>query len=568
MYFIKYMLIFKGGITMKRFLAVLLTVLLIAVPLTACNQKEKTKETTSAASGTTATTTKSTEPAATVSAGTGLPADAKQGGTVVVRAAGDPMSFCPSAAADDNGYPIYQNMFNRLTKLDNTKSPIPDAAKSWDVSKDALTITFYLKDNMKWWDGEALDANDVKYTFDYIKAHDTCYFSSSMSIVDSIEIVDPLTVVFHMNTADMSFIARLGWYGTFIVPEHIYNNGQPWEDNEASKTKPVGSGPFMFQEYKQGESVTLVKNPNYHDGAPILDKLVFSIIPDDTTAVQAMLNGEVDHIDMIPDAFLDQLLADSNFRCDRNFYPSPWRYIFNVKHEKVADIAIRKAIALCIDREEMSEKVTSGVMPPEYSAYPAIVKWCANTVDVYPDCDIEAARKVLEEAGYKADAEGYYVRGLTIDVFEGPLVDMTKLLVANCAKAGIELNMIVSEYNAWAEKVGPNTTAWMMEAQGGFMGPDPAALYSRYGTGQNSNYANYSNPEFDELCKKAAAEGDQAVRAELYRKAQALLVRDLPAINVLGWAGYEAARSNLVNLPIDGAGKWGWQEYTFTYYKK
>lgn len=100
------------------------------------------------------------------------------------------------------------------------------------------------------------------------------------------------------------------------------------------------------------------------------------------------------------------------------------------------------------------------------------------------------------------------------------------------------------------------------------MGPDPHALYTRYGTGQNGNYANYSNPEFDEICIKAAAEGDQAVRAELYRKAQALLVRDLPAINVLGWAGYEAARSNLANLPIDGAGKWGWQEYTFTYFKK
>lgn len=547
---------------MKRLLVLLLTVLLVIVPLTACNQTGANQGTTPSGN------TNSTGPATNASTGTSLPADAKQGGTLVIRATGDPMSFCPSAAADDNGYAIYQNMFNRLTKLDNTKSPIPDAAKSWDVSEDALTITFHLKENMKWWDGEALDANDVKYTFDYIKEHDTCYFSSSMDIVDSIEVVDPLTVVFHMNTADMSFIARLGWYATFIVPEHIYNNGQLWEDNEASKSKPVGSGPFIFQEYKQGESITLVKNPNYHDGAPILDKLVFSIIPDDTTAVQAMINGEVDHIDMVPDAFLDQLLADPNFRLDRNFYPSPWRYIFNVQHEKVADVAIRKAIALCIDREDMSEKVTSGVMPPEYSAYPAIVDWAANTVDTYPKCDIEAARKVLEEAGYKADADGYYVRGLTIDVFEGPLVDMTKLLIANCAKAGIELTMIVSEYNAWAEKVGPNTNAWMMEAQGGFMGPDPHALYTRYGTGQNGNYANYSNPEFDEICIKAAEEGDQAVRAELYRKAQALLVRDLPAINVLGWAGYEAARSNLANLPIDGAGKWGWQEYTFTYFKK
>ena len=105
------------------------------------------------------------------------------------------------------------------------------------------------------WDGEALDADDIKYTFDYIKENPTCYFSSSMEIVDSIEVVDPYTVVFHMNTADMSFVARIGWYGTFILPEHIYNNGQPWEENEASKTKPVGSGPLCLR------AISRVKTP-------------------------------------------------------------------------------------------------------------------------------------------------------------------------------------------------------------------------------------------------------------------------------------------------------------------
>lgn len=489
----------------------------------------------------------------------------QEGGVLIIREAGDPMSFCPSAAADDNAYAMMQNMFNRLTKLDASKSPVPDAAESWDISEDAKTITFHLKENMKWWDGEALDAEDVKYTFDYIKEHETCYFSSSMKIVDEIEIVDPLTVVFHMNEADLSFVARIGWYATFIVPEHIYNNGQPWEENEAATTKPVGSGPFMFESYTQGVETVLVKNPNYHDGEPHLDKLIFSIIPDDTTAIQALINGEVDTNSLVPDAFVDQLKEDPNFRVDRNLYPSPWRYIFNLKEEKVADPAVRKAIALCIDREDISKKVTNGIMPPEWCAYPAVVEWAANTEDTYPDVNIEEAIKVLEEAGYEKDADGYYIRGLTLDAFEGQLVDMSKLVIANCKKAGIEIELIVSEFNAWSEKVVPGGD-WMIEAQGGFMGPDPAALASRYGSGSGSNYASYENPEFDELCKKGAAEADPEKRAEYYKKAQTLLIRDLPAINVLGWAGYEAAPSNLRNLPLDGTGKWGWSEYTFTYY--
>ncbi len=539
---------------MKRIISILMVLVMMATLFVGCNNTPASTTTTVADSG-------NEQPTTTVAEGEKI----KEGGVLIIRESGDPMSFCPDTAADDNAYAIVQNMYNRLTKLDSSKSPIPDAAERWEVSDDAMTITFYLKPNMKWHDGEALDAEDVKYTFDYIKEHETWYFSSAMQIVDSIEIVDPLTVVFHMNQPDVSFVARIGWYATFILPEHIYNNGQPWEENEAAKTKPVGSGPFMFESYKQGVETVLVKNPNYHDGAPHLDKLIFSIIPDDTTAIQALINGEVDTIAMIPDAFLDQLLADPNFRCDRNIYPSPWRFIFNLKAEKVSDLAVRKAIALCVDRNDISSKVTNGIMPPEWCAYPAVVEWAANTKDVYPDVNIEEAIKVLEEAGYKKDADGFYVRGITLDAFEGPLVDMSKLLIANCAKAGIEIELIVSEFNAWAEKVGPGGD-WMIEAQGGFMGPDPAALASRYGTGSSSNYASYENPEFDELCRLGAAEGDMAKRAEYYKQAQALLIRDLPAINVVGWAGYEASRSDLRNLPIDGAGKWGWNEYTFTYY--
>lgn len=556
---------------MKKLVSLLVALMMVLALVSACagNTTTGDSEATEAPAATEAAGTETTETAAPEATEATDDEAAKMGGTLIVRASGDPMSWCPSAAADDNGYPIYQNMFNRLTKLDSSKSPIPDAAESWDVSDDALTITFHLKQNMHWWDGEALDANDVKYTFDYIKANSTCYFSSAMSIVDSIDVVDDYTVVFNMNTADMSFIARLGWYGTFIVPEHIYNNGQDWTENEAATTTPVGSGPFMFDSYKQGESVTIVRNENYHDSVPYLDKIVFSIVPDDATSMEATLNGEIDYNEMVLDSYLAQFQADpENFRLDLNEYPSPWRMIFNMNNEVVGDLAVRQAIALCIDREDISNKVTGGIMPPEYSAYPSLVTWCSNVDDVYPSCDIEAARKVLEDAGYVADADGFYVRGITLDAFEGQLVDMSKLIIANCAEAGIEITLQVSEYNAWAEKVNPDATgtAWMIETQGGFMGPDPAALASRYGTGSGSNYASYSNAAFDELCAKGAAEGDTEKRAEYYREAQKLLIEDLPAINILAYANYEVANAHVKDLPIDGVGKWGWQEYTYTYF--
>lgn len=482
---------------------------------------------------------------------------------LVVRSIGDPMSFNPSTMADDNAYAIVQNIFNRLVKLDASKQVVPDLATDWSVSEDGMAITFNLRDDAKWHDGEPVTSEDVKYTFDTIKENPSYYFSSRLELVDSIETPDEHTVVFNTNRPDVSFIAELGWYATFIMPEHIYNNGQAWEDNPAYMD-PIGSGPFMFEEHKQGVSVTLVPNPDYHEGSPKLDKLIFSIIPDEATAVQALINGEIDVLENVPSSSISQLESNSDIRLKLNEYPSPMRIIFNLEDENVQDVNLRRAIAAAIDKEEISEKIYNGVQKPEYTMYPALIEWVANTEDTSPKFSTEEAVQILEEAGYTKDADGYYVTGLTIDVFEGGgYPDAAQLMKASLKEAGIELIVNVQEYNAWAQKVGTDRN-FMLELQGGFMGPDPAALANRYGSGKGSNYAAYNNPEFDDLLAQGAATGDQDERARLYKAAQAMLAEDLPFVPIVAYAAYDANSANFVNLPIDGAGKWGWAEYTFT----
>lgn len=531
---------------MKKLLSLLLVAAMLLPVLAGCGGGDKTPSNDGGSAADTSNTASSKQPEA-----------------LIIRATGDPRSFNPTMDGDDNLYPIAQNMFHRLVCLDASKSPVPDAAESWDISEDACTITWHLKKELKWHDGEALDAEDVKYTFDYIKEHPTCYFSSSMDIVDSIEIVDPYTVAFHFSRPDMSFVARVGWYGTFILPEHIFNNGQTWEENPASQ-KPIGSGPYKFESFSQGSAITLVANEDYAYGVPAIKKLIFSIIPDDATAVQAFLNGEVDFLEMVPAAYVDQFLSDSSIRMILDEFPSPWRILFNVTNEKLSDVAVRKAIAMCIDRDDISNKVSGGVMPGEYSVYPSVVEWCSNTTDTFPKLDIAGASKVLEDAGYTKDADGYYVRGIEWEVFEG-MEDMANLVIANCKEAGIELKLNLSEFNAWDAKV--NTEGnFMMESQGGFMGPDPATLFQCCGTGQGRNYSLWSNAEFDELCQQAAAEPDQAKRADLYKQAQKIVAEELPMVNVLGFASYKACNAKLKDMPSDGAGKWGWADYSHAYF--
>lgn len=285
---------------------------------------------------------------------------------IVVRATGDPMTFNPDSIPDDYAYPIVQNIFNRLVKLDASKQIIPDLATEWEVSEDGKTVTFHLRDDAKWHDGEKVTSEDVKYTFDTIKQNENYYMSSRLEIVNSIETPDDYTVVFNMNESDVSFIADLGWYGTFILPKHVFDNGQSWEENPASK-EPIGSGPFKFKEFNQGESIILVANPDYHEGAPKLDKIIFSIIPDDTTAVEALLNGDIDVYEGIPAASVDELEASDYIRLVLNEYPSPMRIIFNLEEEKLQDVNVRRAIATAIDREEISQKVFNGIQKPEYN---------------------------------------------------------------------------------------------------------------------------------------------------------------------------------------------------------
>jgi len=485
------------------------------------------------------------------------------GGTVVVRAVGDPMTFNPNLNADDNLYPISENMFQRLCAIDSSKENlVPEAATEWKYTNNSKTLTFKLRDDLKWSDGEQLTSKDVKYTFDTMKADATNFMSASLQIVDSIDTPDDYTVVFNLTKPDASFLSVLGWYGTFIMPEHVYNNGKKWADNDAN-TKPVTCGPFKFSSYKQGESVTLVRDDNYPVKAKI-DKLIFSIIPDEATALEAFKNGEIDFYENFPTSAYKELKSDSNTRVIINEYPSPIRMVFNYNNKTLAKLNVRKAIAMAIDRDEISDKVFAGIQKPEYNFYPSLVKWATNSEDVAPSYDLKAAEQLLKDAGYTKNSDGMYITGMTIDVFEGSgYPDTAKLIKASLAKIGIDVKVVVSEYNAWDQKCDVNHDFDIL-LMGGFMGPDPSALKDRVGTKQGSNMGSYSNAKVDSLLEKAAAISDQDTRATYYKQVQTILSQDLPYVNIVEYAGPEAYSTKYKNYPYDCAGKCGWANFEYT----
>lgn len=473
--------------------------------------------------------------------------------SLIIKADGDPASFNPDTLADDTFLPIAANIFHKLVKLDVANNLLPDAAESWEISDDSLTVTFHLRSDLTWTDGTPLTAEDARYTFETIRTTNAYFFCSYLAAVESIEAPDDTTLVFHMASPDIALVTNLGWYASFIMPKHVYDvEGVDWRDNEAAQLanpdKVVSSGPYRISEFVQGQSVTIVANESC-PVQPAIKTIVFSVIPDEATAIQALLNGEIDVYAGMPSTRAAEVEAAGGIVVTSQVNPTPLRMIFNMSDERLTDVAVRRAIAMCVDRDDISAKVSAGAMPPDNCMYPPVIEWCSNTTDVAPDCDLAAAEQCLIDAGYTKDENGYYVSGLEIDTFEfAGLPDICKLVVSNMGQIGIECVVNVLESNAWSDKC-MSRKEYSICAMGGTMGPDPSSLALRYSTGASSNVGDWSNAEFDELVAQANAEGDQEKRAELYRQAQAIMAQELPMVPFLDWADFYGYADIFKNLP-------------------
>lgn len=469
------------------------------------------------------------------------------GGTFIVNLGADPTTFNPVLKADDDGHLIYQNVFDGLLELNINSEVIPGLAETWDISDDGLVYTFHLAKGVKWHDGEPFTSADVKYTFERIMSDDGFNGATLSAALESIECPDDDTVVLTLKAADATLLGTLAWYECFIIPKHIYENEADWSSCEAAIRKPIGTGAFKFADYQQGSSITLEKNPDYFKGAPSIDKLIFSIIPDDTTAVQAFKNGEIDLLAGVPNSDVPAMQQDPDIKMGAMTAARRYQVICNMENETMSKWEVRKAIALGIDREEISQKGTGGLQAPAYGFYPPFLDWAYNADADIGERDVAQAQQLLEQAGYTKDSNGMYLT-LTLDVFAGGTYgDCGKVMASNLKEVGIDLKVNVIEMAAWAEKI--NAGNYELAMMAGFQGPDPDAMAKRVGTGAVMNYAKYSNARVDELLAQGKVLVTHEDRGACYKEVQAILAEELPIIPIVEFANYYACYSNISGVP-------------------
>ena len=305
-------------------------------------------------------------------------------------------------AATYNGpHPIYLMIYDGLT-WDEGATVAPLLAESWDISDDGKTYTFKLKENVKFSDGTDFDAEAVEFNMKrWVNNKD--HESVTASMVEKMEVVDKNTIKITYKTASNAILKEL----TYPRPTRILSPASitmDTGDDFGTFTKPVGSGQWMLDSYKENQEFTLVPNPEYWGEKPKVDKIVFKVIPDGEARTMALQSGEVDIIggDLIGKLSTESyntLKNDSRFKTYEVNSIVSYFLAFNQDVDWFKDLKVRQAINMAINKEAMVNDLMGGLGTPAKSVF-------APGSQYYNDSDIsgysynlEEAKKLLSEAG-------------------------------------------------------------------------------------------------------------------------------------------------------------------------
>lgn len=338
---------------------------------------------------------------------------------------------------------VYANVFEGLTRIGPDGSVLPGLAESWEPAPDGLSWVFHLREGATFHDGVALTAEDVAFSLDRAMAPDSLNAQKGLfEGINEVTAIDDTTVEIGLDRPKGDLLFNLAWGDAAIVSP---------ASAETNRTKPVGTGPFRFEDWVQGDHVTLVKNPDYWGEPAKLDKVTFKFISDPTAAFAAMMAGDVDAFPVFPaPENLAQFAADPRFRVIVGSTEGETILAMNNAKPPFDDIRVREAIAHAIDRKAIIDGAMFGYGAPIGSHFPphhpAYVDMTAAT-----SFDPALAKSMLAEAGLP---DGFKAR---LVLPPPPYARRGGEIVAAQLRAvGIETEIQNVEWAQWLEQVFKN----------------------------------------------------------------------------------------------------------------
>lgn len=487
------------------------------------------------------------------------------GGTLIDATAGEPSGLIPMIAGEAAASAVASNIFNSLLKYDKNLELQGELAQSWSVSPDQKTITFKLKPGLKWADGKPLTSADVLFTWKLVTDDNTrTPYGSDYKLVIRAETPDAAT--FRVSYANPYAPALDSWAGLQILPEHLLK-GQ--DINTTSfRFKPVGSHYYKLEEWKPGERISLVRNPNSTQGPPRIDRLVSRFIPDPAAQFLELLADNIDSMTLNPIQYSRIVPSREDLQKKLALYKelgNNYTYLgFNLKHKPFDDIRVRQAINYAIDKQELIDGVLLGMGEPVSSPYKPGTRWTNPDLSPYP-YDPNKAIALMKAAGYTGrDKEGYLLRDgkrLSFDILtnQNKQREMSAVLVQRRLKEiGIDANIRVME---WASFIGRfiKTGDFDVVLLGWGLSLDPDQ-YSIWHSSQQApgqfNFIGYNNPRVDKLLEQGRLELNPDKRMKIYHEFASILLADSPIVYLYTGYGLPAIHKRVkgIDNPAPPAG--------------
>ena len=465
----------------------------------------------------------------------------KQGGTLKTYVWDNPPSASIHEEATISTVFPFMPVFNNLVLFDQTKlessidTIVPDVAASWSWDAAKTKLTFKLQEGVTWHDGKPFSAEDVKCTFDLVsglkssedfrKNPRRVWYHNVKEITTS----GPAEVAFHLKAPQPSFLALLASGYSPIYPCHVAQRDM--------RTKPVGTGPYKFVEFKRNEVIRLVRNDSYwKKGKPHLDAIEYRIIDNRSTRLLAFLAKDLD-MTFVSDVTVAGL-KDVSAKVPEavcQFVPSnnTINMIVNAGAPPFDNPKVRKAMALALDRKAFNTILAEGkssiglvMLPAPEGRWAMPAKELAGVTGYGTDVakNQTEAKRIMEELGYSAEKPlKVKVSTRNIPLYRDPAV----IFIDQMKKIHIDGELDAVDSTIWHAKVQRKDYAIGLNTTGVGVDDPDVNLIENYTCKSDRNYTAYCNEEVDRLIFAQSSETDPAKRKELLWKAERLIAEEV-----------------------------------------
>ena len=494
----------------------------------------------------------------------------------------DPETMDPTLNNSSGAGTMILNAFEGLMVLDENDQPVEGTAESMEVSEDGLVYTFKIREDAKWSDGEAVTADNFKYSWlralnketaaeyayqlFYIKNAEKFYNGEATAEEVGINVIDEKTLEVTLETPTAYFPQLLAFTTYVPLREDIVSaNPEGWATNPETY---VSNGPFKLVQWDMKDQLVFEKNENYWDKDSVkLESLTFKLVTDDTTAYSELKAGNFDMVNSVPTNEIEPGIEEGLVHVN----PKLGNYYFAINvgkqdtlSEDVKEVLnnklVRQALNLAIDRQEIIDNVGKAEQIPAYSFVPqGITDENGNdfaSKEYYDPSDMEGniakAKELLKEAGYE-NGNGIPTIELMYNS-EGAHKDICQIIQQNWEEIGVNVELTNQE---WAVFLNTRQQGDYQIARHGWIGDyiDPMTFLDLWVTGGGNNDCGFSNARYDELIAAAKVETDSAKRLEMLREAEDILMDEMPILPIYYYTTVTAANENVKGVRISTLGK-------------